>query len=143
MKRKTIALGLLLLACSCTATYRIDRYDLNKRYITEAGSPMVVTETCWGDSYTKAATSKNCIFLREIVYSGREGHLIHIAYKEYTGINGNYSSEESFLQNVSYDLEESDIISCRDIYFKVIEASETSIEFMVIDPLTYEPYPLP
>jgi hypothetical protein len=142
MKRKTIVLGLLLLACGCTATYRIDRYDLNKRYITEAGSPMVVREKCWGDSYYQAATSKNCILRQEIFYSGREGQVIHITYKEFVGENGNYSSEESFLQDVGYDLRQSDIISFRDITFKVMEASKRSIEFMVIDLLTYQPYPL-
>lgn len=140
MKRKTIVLGLLLLTCSCTAIYRIDRYDLNKKYITEAGSPMVVREKCWGDSYPRAAISKNCILRQEILYSGREGHVIHITYKEYPGENGNYSSEESFLQDVGYDLRPSDIINFRDIYFKVLEASKTSIEFMVIDPLTYQSY---
>jgi hypothetical protein len=142
MKRKTIVLGLLLLSCSCTTTYRIERYDLNKKYVTEAGAPMVVREKCWGDSYHEAATTKNCILRQEILYAGREGHVIHIAYKEYVGENGNYSSEESFLKNVGYDLRQSDIISFRDIYFKVIEASKTSIEFMVIDPLKYRPYPL-
>jgi hypothetical protein len=103
---------------------------------------MVVREKCWGDSYPRAAASKNCILRQEILYSGTEGHVIHITYKEYVGENGNYSSEESFLQDVGYDLRRSDIINFRDIYFKVIEASETSIEFMVIDPLTYQPYPL-
>ena len=141
MKRKTIVLSLLLLTCSCTAVYRIDRYDLNKRYITEAGSPMVVREKCWGDSYPRAATSKNCILRQEILYSGREGDVIHITCKEYPGENGHYSSQESFIQNVGYDLRRSDIINFRDIYFKIIEASMTSIEFMVIDPMTYQLYP--
>ena len=141
MKSKTIVLGLLLLACSCTTIYRIDRYDFYKKYITETGSPMVVREKCWGDSYPRAATSKNCVFRQEILYSGRERDVIHITYKEYAGENGNYSSEESFLQNVGYDLRRSDIINFRDNYFKVIEASKTSIEFMVIDPLTYQSYP--
>jgi len=142
MKRKIIVLGLLLLSCSCTTTYRIERYDLKKKYVTGVGSPMVVREKCWGDSYHQATTSKNCIFRQEILYSGREGHLIRITYREYVGQNGNYSSGVSFLQDVRYDLRQSDIISFKDIYFKVIEASKTSIEFMVIDPLTYRPYPL-
>ncbi len=141
MKRKTIALGLLLMACSCTTTYIIERYDLNKNYITEAGSPMVVREKCWGDSYYGAAASKNCILRQEILYSGTVGHIIHLTYKEYVVEDGKYSSEESFLENVGYDLRQSDLISFRDIYFKVIEASETSIEFMVIDHMTYQPYP--
>jgi len=140
MKSKTIVLGLLLLTCSCTAIYRIDRFDLNKRYIAGAGSPMVVREKCWGDSYPRAAASKDCILRQEILYSGREGDVIHITCKEYAGENGNYSSQESFIQNVGYDLRQSDIINFRDIYFKVIEASKTSIEFMVIDPLRYQPY---
>jgi hypothetical protein len=141
MKRKTIVLGLLLLSCSCTTTYKIDRYDLNKNYVTEVGSPMVVREVCWGDSYYEAATLKDCILRQELLYSGREGNVIHMTYKEYTRQNGNYSSAESFLQHVGYDIRQSDIISFRDIYFKVIEASKTSIEFIVIDPETYFPYP--
>jgi hypothetical protein len=43
--------------------------------------------------------------------------------------------------NRGFDLRQSDIVSFRDIYFKVMEATETSIEFMVIDPVTYFPYP--
>ena len=142
MKTKTIVLGLLLLLCGCTTTYRIERYDLNKKYVTEAGSPMVVREECWGDSYYRAATSKHCVMRQELLYSGRDGDVIHMTYKEYVGQDGDYSSTESFLQNVGYDLRYSDIINFRDIYFKVIEARKTSIEFMVIDPLRYQPYPV-
>ncbi len=141
MKRKTIVLGLFLLFCSCTTTYRISHYQLNKEYITKVGSPMVVREKCWGDSYYEAARLKDCILRQELLYSGREGNVIHMTYKEYARQNGNYSSAESFLQYVGYDLRQSDIISFRDIYFKVIEATETSIEFIVIDPVTYFPYP--
>jgi len=141
MKRKTIVLGLLLLSCGCTTTYTIDHYEINKRYITKAGSPMVVREECWGDSYYKAATLKDCILRQELLYSGKEGNVIHLTYKEYAKQEDNDSSVESFLQYVGYDLRQSDIISFRDIHFKVIEATETSIEFIVIDPLRYLPYP--
>jgi hypothetical protein len=103
---------------------------------------MVVREKCWGDSYYQAATLKDCYLRQEILYSGREGHVMYITYKEYVGENSNYSSKESFLEYVGYDLRPSDIINFRDIYFKVIEASKTSIEFMVIDLSTYQPIPL-
>jgi hypothetical protein len=142
MKTKTLALGLLLLLCSCTGFYQIERYDLNKTYVTEPGSPMVVREKCWGDSYYGAANSKHCVLLQELFYSGKEGDVIYVTYKEYVGQDSNYPSAESFLQHVGYDLRYSDIISFRDIYFKIIEATKTSIEFMVIDPLRYQPYPV-
>jgi hypothetical protein len=141
MKRKTIVLGFLLLLCGCTTTYRIELYQLNKNYVTEVGSPMVAREVCWGDSYYEAARLKDCIMRQELLYSGREGNVIHMTYKEYERQNGNYSSVESFSQHVGYDLRQSNIISFKDIYFKVIEATEKFIEFMVIDPLTYYPYP--
>ena len=141
MKRRAIVLGLLLLSCSCTTTYRIDLYQLNKNYVIEAGSPMAAREICWGDTYYEAAALKDCILRQELLYSGREGNVIHMTYKEYARQNGNFSSVESFLQYVGYDLRQSDIINFRDIYFKVIEATETSIEFIVIDPVTYFPYP--
>jgi len=141
MKKETIVLGLLLLLCSCTTTYRIDLYQLNKNYATEAGSPMVVREVCWGDNYYEAAKLKDCILRQELLYSGREGNVIHMTYKEYARQNGDFSPVESFLQYVGYDVRQSDIIGFRDIYFKVIEATETSIEFIVIDPVTYFPYP--
>jgi len=102
---------------------------------------MVVREECWGDSYYKAATLKDCILRQELLYSGKEGNVIHLTYKEYAKQEDNDSSVESFLQYVGYDLRQSDIISFRDIHFKVIEATETSIEFIVIDPLRYLPYP--
>ena len=79
---------------------------------------------------------------QELIYLGREGHVIHIIYKEYVGEKSEYSPNETFQQNVGYDLRQSDIIhSFRDIYFKVIEATEKFIEFIVIDPATYYPYP--
>lgn len=102
---------------------------------------MVVREVCWGDSYYQAASLKDCIMRQELLYSGREGNVIRMTYKEYKRQNGNYSSVESFSQNVGYDLRQSDIVSFRDIYFKVIEATEKFIEFIVIDPVTYYPYP--
>ncbi len=141
MKGKIIVLGLFLLSSGCTTTYRIDLYQLNKHYVTQVGSPMVVREKCWGDSYYEAARLKDCILRQELLYSGREGNVMHVTYKEYAKQYGDDSSVESFLQYVGYDLRQSDIISFRDIYFKVIEATETSIEFMVIDPVTYFPYP--
>jgi len=143
MKSKTIALVFLLLLCGCTTIYRIELYQLNKDYVTEVGSPMVVRERCWGDSYYQAASLKDCVMRQELIYSGREGQVIHITYKEYTGEKSNYSPNESFLDNVGYDLRQSNIISFRDIYFKVIEATEKYIEFIVIDPATYYPYSLP
>lgn len=133
-------MGLLLLLSSCTSTYRIDLYQLNKDYVTQVGAPMVVREECWGDTYYEAAKLKNCFQRQELVYSGKEGNIIHLIYKEYARQYGDYSVE-SFLQDVGYDLRQSDIISYRDMYFKVIEATEASIEFIVIDPVTYFPYP--
>ncbi len=141
MKGKIIVLGLFLLSSGCTTTYRIDLYQLNKQYVTQVGSPMVVREKCWGDTYYKAATLKDCFLRQELLYSGREGNVMHVTYKEYAKQYGDYSSVESFLEYVGYDLRQSDIINFRDIYFKVIEATETSIDFMVIDPVTYFPYP--
>jgi hypothetical protein len=85
MKRKTILLGLFLLLCSCTTTCRISHYDLNKDYITKVGSPMVVREKCWGDSYYQAATLKNCIVREELACSGREGYVIHMTTKNTLG----------------------------------------------------------
>lgn len=64
-----------------------------------------------------------------------------MTYKEYVGENSNYSPKESFLQIVGFDLRQSNIVSFRDLYFKVMEATETSIEFRIIDPVTYFPYP--
>ena len=141
MKRRTIVLGFLLLSCSCTTTYRIEHYQLNKNYVKEVGSPMVVREKCWGDTYYEAARLKDCIMREELVYSGRDGHVIYITYKEYVGEKSEYSPKESYLEDAGYDLRQSNIISFRDIYFKVIEATEKFIEFMVIDPITYYPYP--
>ncbi len=143
MKRITILLSFLLLLCSCTTTYRIELYQLNKNYVTEVGSPMVVREKCWGNSYYEAARLKDCIMRQELIYLGREGPVIQMIYKEYVGEKSEYSPNETFQQNVGYDLRRSDIISFKDIYFKVIVATEKFIEFIVIDPATYYAYPPP
>jgi hypothetical protein len=143
MKKMTILLGLILLLCGCTTTYRISDYDLNKEYTTEVGAPMVVREECWGDNYQLAAALKDCILRQEIIYSGIEGNLVGITYKEYVGEKSVYSSKESFFQVVRFNLRQSDVISYRDIFMKVIEADKTFIRFMVIDRMTYTLFRVP
>ncbi len=143
MKKMTILLGLMLLLCGCTTTYKISEYDLNKEYTAEVGSPMVVREECLGDSYQLAAALRNCILRQEVIYSGMEGNLVGITYKEYLGEKGVYSSKESFRQVVRFNLRQSDVISYRDIFMRVIEANKTSIKFMVIDQMTYTPFRVP
>ncbi len=143
MKKMKILLGLMVLLCSCTTTYRINDYDLNKEYTTQVGAPMVVREECWGDSYQAAVALKDCILRQEIIYSGIERNLVGITYKEYLGEKSVYSSKESFLQVVRFNLRQSDVISYRDIFMRVIDANKTSIKFMVIDQMTYTPFRVP
>lgn len=74
---------------------------------------------------------------RELLYSGREGDILHITYREYAnrtdsgGSVGSYIRAD-FTQNVSYDLKTSDMIVFKGWELQVLEASNHLIRFKVV-----------
>lgn len=73
----------------------------------------------------------------ELLYSGREGDILHITYREFYLLfdsNGNETAHArpAFYQQVYYDLKKSDNIVFQDWVIQVIEANNQQIKFKVI-----------
>ena len=66
--------------------------------------------------------------VKEFVYNGRVGDALKFVYREF---KNNYA-RPAFTQEVQYDLSQSDEIGFQNLKLKVIDASNTSIEYLVI-----------
>ncbi|MEI6896231.1 MAG: hypothetical protein V5786_01855 [Psychromonas sp.] len=64
----------------------------------------------------------------ELIYSGKSQSTINIAYREYIG----KSIKNGFIQTLSYDLSESNIIQFKNIKIQVLKATNTNIMFKVL-----------
>lgn len=68
-------------------------------------------------------------FRSEIIYSGINGKLLKAVYREYS----NDMARSAFSQELQYDLNESDIISYKSIKIKVIKATNSRLEYVIIE----------
>jgi len=142
-----ILLPLILSACAATRLMRVpfkhQNFSLNQTLTATVGSVMTEIEsgqTAKGEDSTKELTSFQKSFQRsatrgfaqELIYLGKAGNVVNIAYKEYN-IKGNdkYIRNE-FSQNLQYDLSESKIISFRSLKIEIIEANSSRIKYKVI-----------
>jgi len=68
-------------------------------------------------------------FLRkELIYSGKSGSVIEIAYREFRG----GLAAPAFYQNVKYDLAESKSISFQKYKMEVLDATNQTISYKVL-----------
>jgi hypothetical protein len=84
------------------------------------------------DDYWEPLTDK------ELIYSGREGDVLHITYREYyqwrdykTGLVSSYA-RTPFFQHVYYDLKTSHEIVFKDWVLQVLDANNQQIKFRVV-----------
>ncbi|PPK60240.1 hypothetical protein B0F89_12626 [Malaciobacter marinus] len=68
-------------------------------------------------------------FKYQLIYSGRDGNNIKIAYREFL----NDMARAAFYQNLTYNLNESTIIRYKNIKIKVLEATNESIKYIVLE----------
>ncbi len=68
-------------------------------------------------------------FRAQIIYSGISGNTIKAVYREYSD---NYA-RPAFTQELQYNLDESNIISYKSIKIKIIKATNSEIEFIVLE----------
>lgn len=82
----------------------------------------------------------NCVahrearFRRELVFSGVSKGTVSLLYREYQ----DDLARPAFSQELSYDLAEGDEIGFRGARFKVLKATNTSIRYVVLKPLSSE-----
>lgn len=156
MKRLSLtALVLILLlpiiACGwkqqCT---KYTSYSLGEEKIAAVGSEMVQTgcfasredpmglnRSLWKRSSQVAPYWFQPYLDRELLYAGREGDVLHITYREYSGrvtpegAVGSYA-RTPFFQQVYYDLKTSDAVVFQDWVLKVLDANNQQIRFKVV-----------
>jgi len=66
---------------------------------------------------------------KELFYAGREGNILHITYREYTGSG---LARTPFFQNLYYDLNTSNKIVFKNWLILVIDANNQQIRFKVV-----------
>jgi len=68
---------------------------------------------------------------KELIYNGKTKDNIKLAYREYK----DDLARQAFYQDLAYDLSESKVIGFRSMKIEVVEATNTSIKFIVKSPM--------
>ena len=137
MKTLVLTISLLLigivLISGCglaNSYYAVRSFDLNQAQSTSVGSAMVIVESGMKNDVYKWKVSGS---RRELVYSGMDGNVLQVTYREYNVNQNGTFIKDGFTQHLKYDLSESDVIQFRDTKIKILNTSSSSIEYMVID----------
>jgi len=89
----------------------------------------------WPDGYTQQFDPQPVYyaggFKADITYYGKTGDTIRLQYREF--------AHRPFYQDLSYDLAESRLVGFRGLTMEVIEATNTTIRFVVRTPAR-QPY---
>lgn len=78
---------------------------------------------------TRATLKEKEFFKQEFIYNGRVGNALKFIYREYI----NDYARPAFIQDLQYDLSESEIIGFRGLRIQIINASNTEIEYIVLN----------
>lgn len=65
----------------------------------------------------------------ELLYTGRQGPNLQLVYREY--LDG--MQRPAYSQDLSYNLQESDIVTFRSIQIRVVEATNSKIRFQIME----------
>jgi len=77
---------------------------------------------------TEASIESPSNFQQTLIYTGKEGNIIKMTYREYSG----NLARPAFTIDVSYDLNDSNIIAFREARLEIIEATNMLIKYKVI-----------
>lgn len=78
---------------------------------------------------TTAIAKEKDYFKQEFIYNGRVGNALKFIYREYI----NDYARPAFKQDLQYDLSESEVIGFRGLRIQIISASNTKIEYKVLN----------
>lgn len=78
---------------------------------------------------TNVSSKNKDYFKEEFIYNGRVGNALKFIYREYI----NDYARPAFTQEVQYDLSENKIIGFRGMRIEIINASNTKIEYKVLN----------
>ncbi len=126
--------------CS-TPVFRL--FNTHKSYVTaDTIQSAIGTEMVSVDRITNYVvqgenvnTANATIFRTTLTYTGRSGSVIKLSYREYT--TGNVDKDiyirPAYSIALEYDLAESEYVMFRGLRMKVLEATNTSITFVVME----------
>lgn len=150
MKKWILAFLLIVIVFGCSNRNYVrtpilkSSYELGVKNSSSVGSIMLSRESavkvCWefwaglANGGWKARCDEDVDrFKEELIYAGRAGNVIRVAYKEYKGNESFYLARPAFFQELVYDLGSSDIIVFRGYRIKVLNANNEGILFIVQD----------
>lgn len=133
MRKIALILAMVSLISGCgLMNSRYLYYDFASDSVktTNVGSPMVtIKEVCKNDVYQSTVFW----FGQTLSYSGKQGSIIRIHYREfYNGL-----ARPAFSQELTYDISDDSIIVFRDTKIQVLNATNSAIEFTVLDSASY------
>ena len=125
------SLIIILSSCAAANSYYFSK-NLNTDEIVTAtvGSPLLHFESgTFNTIYNKVIDG----LVSELYYSGSDGNVVYLTYKEFQKkITGSYI-RDSFGQELKYDISKSKIISFRNLKIEIIEANSNEITAKVIE----------
>jgi hypothetical protein len=140
MKKTIITLSSVFLSflfqnCGLSNSYYIN-YNARPKavMVSNLGAPMFqIVAYCKNEAYNNVFAK----FISELSYTGKQGNVITIYYKESTeGV-----SRPPLTQELTYDLSISDTIQFKDTKIKIFEASNNLIKYEVINTPVYRYQP--
>jgi len=96
-------------------------------HATDTGLPLVDPDRELSFERTTHEDWRSDSFRRQLVYNGRSGPTIKLLYREFN----EERIRPAFTQEVTYDLEGGETIGFKGARFKVIDASNTTIRYLV------------
>lgn len=140
----TVLCSICITGCSYITTKRevhYKSYTLNIEEQSSLGAPMITSELTQyaggsrkydlaeeQDQWQSFEYPAGHLFKEQLIYSGRSENIISISYKLYK----KKLSFPSFSQELTYDLDHSDIIEFKNYKIKVLNATNEYIRFLVL-----------
>ena len=122
----------LLVSCAPPAselkTGILKNYDFNMVTKRVIGEPLVSFAHAYQDFWAPPGVLTASSYKEELIYTGRSGSTIHIAYREYK----QDFARPAFFHDLQYDLSQSNLIAYRGYRIKVMDATNEEITFIVL-----------
>jgi hypothetical protein len=144
MRRSGVGAVSLMAIVGCTSaysysTYKTANYETGQVLSGAVGSPLLVSE-----SGERTGSYVIDHLQKQLIYSGKSGSVVRFEYREFRssapkdGQGSAVGNPASFARpadkrDISYDLDESDVIAFQDIRLKVLRSSNESITVAVLE----------
>jgi hypothetical protein len=125
MKTIVIVLAIVLSGCGlANSHYLTYNFEKGAVMVANIGSEMML----WTDTYKNDVYGTiQGTFERALTYSGKQGNVIKIFYRE---VSNNFA-RPSFTQELTYDITSDSLLQFRNTEIKVVEVTNRMIKFVV------------